>query len=210
MVQGGEFAGRTGLASLDSVASPRLDDAMCVNTWLPVTPEYSAIVAPQFESPSIAWFTAAVRPGWISFAPTGLRHCAIKAPDDSRHDRSEPGVTASGRVTTVSTDRNVLIMPKLKTHKGMKKRFKVSATGKVSHKRCGSSHLKSHKSGKQVRRLRKKSFLDVSAESKRVRSPCTIARTSTRLMWKPPNRQLWPRRPADTPAPAKPTPGSDE
>ena len=32
-------------------------------------------------------------------------------------------------------------MPKLKTHKGMKKRFKVSATGKVSHKRCGSSHL---------------------------------------------------------------------
>ena len=32
-------------------------------------------------------------------------------------------------------------MPKLKTHKGIKKRFKVSATGKVSHKRCGSSHL---------------------------------------------------------------------
>ena len=46
-------------------------------------------------------------------------------------------------------------MPKLKTHKGMKKRFKVSATGKVSHKRCGSSHLNSHKSGKRVRRLRK-------------------------------------------------------
>ena len=32
-------------------------------------------------------------------------------------------------------------MPKMKTHKGIKKRFKVSATGKVSHKRCGSSHL---------------------------------------------------------------------
>ena len=46
-------------------------------------------------------------------------------------------------------------MPKLKTHKGMKKRFKVSATGKVQHKRCGSSHLMSHKSGKRVRRLRK-------------------------------------------------------
>ena len=46
-------------------------------------------------------------------------------------------------------------MPKLKTHKGMKKRFKVSATGKVSHKRCGSSHLNSHKSSKRVRRLRK-------------------------------------------------------
>jgi large subunit ribosomal protein L35 len=60
-------------------------------------------------------------------------------------------------------------MPKLKTHKGIKKRFKVSATGKVSHKRCGSSHLMSHKSGKQVRRLRKKSILTISAEAHRLR-----------------------------------------
>ena len=60
-------------------------------------------------------------------------------------------------------------MPKLKTHKGMKKRFKVSANGKVSHKRCGSSHLMSHKSGKQVRRLRKKSTLKVTAEAHRIR-----------------------------------------
>ena len=61
-------------------------------------------------------------------------------------------------------------MPKLKTHKGMKKRFKVSANGKVQHKRCGSSHLMSHKSGKRVRRLRKQSTLNVAAESRRVRS----------------------------------------
>lgn len=60
-------------------------------------------------------------------------------------------------------------MPKLKTHKGIKKRFKVSATGKVSHKRCGSSHLMSHKSGKQVRRLRKKSIVAVSADAHRLR-----------------------------------------
>ena len=61
-------------------------------------------------------------------------------------------------------------MPKLKTHKGMKKRFKISATGKVRHKRCGSSHLMSHKSGKQVRRLRKKVQLNVSAENRRIRN----------------------------------------
>lgn len=61
-------------------------------------------------------------------------------------------------------------MPKLKTHKGMKKRFKVSANGKVQHKRCGSSHLMSHKSGKRVRRLRKKSTLNVSAETRRIRT----------------------------------------
>ncbi len=60
-------------------------------------------------------------------------------------------------------------MPKLKTHKGTKKRFKVSATGKVSHKRCGSSHLMSHKSGSQVRKLRKKAILKVSAEAHRFR-----------------------------------------
>jgi large subunit ribosomal protein L35 len=60
-------------------------------------------------------------------------------------------------------------MPKLKTHKGMKKRFKISANGKVRHKRCGSSHLMSHKSGKQVRRLRKKAELDVAAEARRIR-----------------------------------------
>ena len=60
-------------------------------------------------------------------------------------------------------------MPKLKTHKGMKKRFKVSANGKVQHKRCGSSHLNSHKSGKRIRRLRKKSTLNVSAETRRIR-----------------------------------------
>ncbi len=60
-------------------------------------------------------------------------------------------------------------MPKLKTHKGVKKRFKVSATGKVSHKRAGSSHLNSHKSGKQIRRLRKKSTMTVSAEAHRLR-----------------------------------------
>ncbi len=61
-------------------------------------------------------------------------------------------------------------MPKLKTHKGLKKRFKVSATGKVSHKRCGSSHLNSHKSGKRIRRLRKRKTLKVAAEARRVRA----------------------------------------
>jgi large subunit ribosomal protein L35 len=73
-------------------------------------------------------------------------------------------------------------MPKMKTHKGIKKRFKVSATGKVSHKRCGSSHLNSHKSGKKIRRLRKKSILKVSADAKRLRRAVrTRERVTTRL-----------------------------
>jgi large subunit ribosomal protein L35 len=60
-------------------------------------------------------------------------------------------------------------MPKLKAHKGMKKRFRISATGKVLHKRCGSSHLMSHKSGKRVRRLRKPTQIENPAEAERIR-----------------------------------------
>lgn len=58
---------------------------------------------------------------------------------------------------------------KLKTHKGVKKRFKVTATGKVMHKPCGSSHLNSHKSGKKIRRLRRKRVLNNEAVSARLR-----------------------------------------
>jgi large subunit ribosomal protein L35 len=45
-------------------------------------------------------------------------------------------------------------MPKNKTHKGAKKRFKVTATGKVLRKKAGRRHLLSHKTGKHKRRLR--------------------------------------------------------
>ncbi len=62
---------------------------------------------------------------------------------------------------------------KKKTHKGIKKRFKVTATGKVIHKRSGSSHLNSHKSGKQIRRLRKKSVVQVRAVNQRLRLAVT-------------------------------------
>jgi len=41
-----------------------------------------------------------------------------------------------------------------KTHKGLKKRIKLTANGKILRKRAGKSHLLSHKSGKQLRRLR--------------------------------------------------------
>jgi large subunit ribosomal protein L35 len=58
---------------------------------------------------------------------------------------------------------------KAKTHKATKKRFKVTATGKVMHKACGSSHLNSHKSGKQIRRLRKKKMIRVAAVAQKYR-----------------------------------------
>lgn len=47
------------------------------------------------------------------------------------------------------------IVPKMKTHKGIKKRFKVSARGKVMHKPINRGHLLSHKSGDRRRKLRR-------------------------------------------------------
>jgi large subunit ribosomal protein L35 len=44
-------------------------------------------------------------------------------------------------------------MPKQKTHKGLSKRVKVTANGKVKHKKAGSGHLMGSKNAKRRRRL---------------------------------------------------------
>ncbi|MFC1634965.1 50S ribosomal protein L35 [Planctomycetota bacterium] len=44
-------------------------------------------------------------------------------------------------------------MPKQKTHKGLNKRVKVTATGKVKRKRTGGGHLMSSKNAKRRRRV---------------------------------------------------------
>jgi large subunit ribosomal protein L35 len=45
-------------------------------------------------------------------------------------------------------------MPKMKTHKGTKKRFRITANGKVKHRSAGTSHLASRMSHKRKRNLR--------------------------------------------------------
>jgi large subunit ribosomal protein L35 len=44
-------------------------------------------------------------------------------------------------------------MPKMKTHSGAKKRFKVTATGKVRGRHSFTSHILEKKSPKRKRRL---------------------------------------------------------
>lgn len=51
-------------------------------------------------------------------------------------------------------------MPKQKTHKGMKWRFRVTAGGKVVRKKPGRRHLLSTKSGNRRRRLRRDAPVD--------------------------------------------------
>ena len=45
-------------------------------------------------------------------------------------------------------------MPKMKTHKGVAKRFKPTGTGRLRHKQSGKSHLLSHKNRTRKRRLK--------------------------------------------------------
>ena len=44
-------------------------------------------------------------------------------------------------------------MPKMKTHSGAKKTFRITGTGKVMHERAGKRHLLEHKSSRFTRRL---------------------------------------------------------
>ena len=47
-------------------------------------------------------------------------------------------------------------MPKLKTHKGAKRRFDITATGKVLHRKGSISHLRNRKSKRAKRQIDKK------------------------------------------------------
>jgi len=44
-------------------------------------------------------------------------------------------------------------VPKMKTHSGAKKTFRLTGTGKIMHKRAGKRHLLEHKSSRVTRRL---------------------------------------------------------
>ncbi len=50
-------------------------------------------------------------------------------------------------------------MPKQKTHKGVSKRVRVTATGKIKRGRANRSHLMSSKSGKRRRQLRQRTIV---------------------------------------------------
>jgi large subunit ribosomal protein L35 len=44
-------------------------------------------------------------------------------------------------------------MPKMKTHSGAKKRFKVTGSGKILRQKANRGHLLEHKPSKRTRRL---------------------------------------------------------
>lgn len=50
-------------------------------------------------------------------------------------------------------------MPKMKTHSGSKKRFKLTGSGKLTHERVNRRHLLEVKSSRRKRRLEKDAML---------------------------------------------------
>lgn len=59
-------------------------------------------------------------------------------------------------------------MPKLKTHRGAKKRFRLTGTGKIKRQKANASHILTKKSSKRKRNLRKSTIV-VPEEYKRVK-----------------------------------------
>jgi large subunit ribosomal protein L35 len=60
-----------------------------------------------------------------------------------------------------------LVVPmsnKMKTHKGSKKRFRLTAKGKAKHRNCGTSHLNTRMSSKRKRKLRGTTTIDSTME----------------------------------------------
>ena len=82
-------------------------------------------------------------------------------PRESARRRVQAGAlfsfaVASRRGSARTADPRGATMPKQKTHKGSKKRFRVSANGKLMRSQAGKKHLLSHKTGKRKRQLREK------------------------------------------------------
>lgn len=60
-------------------------------------------------------------------------------------------------------------MPKIKTHRGLAKRVKVTATGKIKRAKAYHSHLLSSKTPKMKRRLSKSDTIHPS-DAKKIKS----------------------------------------
>jgi large subunit ribosomal protein L35 len=65
-----------------------------------------------------------------------------------------PGIDALAHAATVTTSYTAALgMPKMKSHSGAKKRFKVTGSGKIQARHAFSSHILEKKSPKRKRHM---------------------------------------------------------
>jgi large subunit ribosomal protein L35 len=57
----------------------------------------------------------------------------------------------------------------MKTHKGAKKRFSLTATGKVRRMKAFKSHILTKKTSKRKRRLRRAAIVQTRGEAKNIK-----------------------------------------
>jgi large subunit ribosomal protein L35 len=72
--------------------------------------------------------------------------------------RRVPGMSCRRRARDVvpkarQTEETTATMPKMKTHSGAAKRFRLTGSGKVMRRRANRNHLLEHKASKRTRRL---------------------------------------------------------
>jgi large subunit ribosomal protein L35 len=60
-------------------------------------------------------------------------------------------------------------MPKMKTHRGAVKRFKITGSGKVKRYKANKSHILTKKSAKRKRRLRRPGIVKTRGEAKNIK-----------------------------------------
>jgi len=60
-------------------------------------------------------------------------------------------------------------MPKMKTHRGASKRFKVTGSGKVRRYKAFKSHILTKKTAKRKRRLRQPGLIATTGDTKRMK-----------------------------------------
>jgi len=60
-------------------------------------------------------------------------------------------------------------MPKMKTHKGAKKRFSITGTGKVKRMKAFKSHILTKKSPKRKRNLRRSTVIATPGETRNIK-----------------------------------------
>ena len=60
-------------------------------------------------------------------------------------------------------------MPKMKTHSGAKKRFKLTGSGKVKRQQANRRHYLEHKSTRLTRRLAGDRIVDTPGEAKNIK-----------------------------------------
>ena len=60
-------------------------------------------------------------------------------------------------------------MPKMKSHKGARKRFTLTASGKVRRMKAYKSHILTKKDAKRKRRLRRSTLIETNGEVRMIK-----------------------------------------